>query len=133
MGNHLYNSQIEGSLLELAIRRQANGGKEPLEIDEPVENLPAEFLRVNITMSLRLWLSLVKDMSEVDQREVYKREMFADHDAIRTRLKQMVPCPACVVGEMNPDGCPVCEGKGLVPATIPGARLLPRGQHVRFV
>jgi Siphovirus Gp157 len=122
---------------EHTIRKQANGGLQELEVDEPVENLPAEFLRVRVDMSLRLWLSIMGDMSEVDCREVGKREMYADTEAIRKRLKTLEVCPDCAetgkVGVVKPVKCPTCEGKGLVPATIPGARLKPRGEHVRFV
>ncbi len=125
---------------EHRLRVQANGGKEPLEIEDETL-VPQAFQGVNVRMSVRLWRSLSRDMTEVDCREVLDTAYFPDTEGLRSFLKQAIPCPECkgsrkrIVDQLDAEpeiqDCPRCKGDGTVPATIPGARLLPRGYHLR--
>ena len=82
-----------------------NGGVEPLEYTGEAA-IPDRLCTATVTMSLRLWQSLCRDMSEVDCREILKSSTDVDAKAIREALKR---------GE-----------------TVPGAKLLPRGDHLRL-
>ena len=82
-----------------------NGGVEPLEYTGEAA-IPDRLCTATVTMSLRLWQSLCRDMSEVDCREILKSSTDVDAKAIREALKR---------GE-----------------TVPGAKLLPRGEHLRL-
>lgn len=87
------------------IRKQANGGIKPLEIAQP-ELVPAPFHRATVTMSVPLLRRIMKDLTEVDCREVYKTTTEPDSGAIRAALER---------------------GEG-----VPGCRLLERGEHLRY-
>lgn len=128
-----------------------NGGVEPLEVTNR-HVLPPAFLKITVTLPYETWLSVIWKCEQyagaesytVDKlkktEERYKPE--PDAVAIREALKRREPCPECkgkgtaadYVGlEMRcvEAECPRCEGKGTIPNTVPGAQLLPRGEHLR--
>lgn len=140
------------------LRVQANGGVEPLELSK---GIPPYLCSFTISVDFKTYVKL-KDFVEQAWalQGVYfqpepgeKREEALglggavlallegahrqpDHEAIRAALKERVPCPLCVLlpryGIEPDDDCVRCEGRGTVPAEIPGARLLPRGVHLRI-
>ena len=69
-----------------------------------------------------------------------RRKMEVDGDRVREALEVLVQCGECLGSgriSMNhpgdqPPTCTVCGGKGTVMATVPGARLLERGFHLRL-
>lgn len=130
-----------------AFRRQVKPGLQTLDVPN-VKLVPDEFLDVTVKMPRKLW-DAVSDEVEAQQRPGQKFTLSddtPDKNAIRTRLAQRVSCPECegmgrrtemlegAVTECHATvECPHCEGKGTIPATVPGARLLERGEHVRVV
>ncbi len=117
------------------LRVCGNGGKEPLEC-EPVD-VPFTFLTATVRMPYHEWLRLAAHIEEVP---AFTITTGPDNDAIRAALKQRVACPECKgvgqsvnIGHSEPqlDTCQRCMGVGTVPNTVPGARLLPRGEHLR--
>lgn len=135
------------------LRVQANGGVEPLEVTAKVEELDPALRTITVTMSQAVWNRVFSGRGiPGTDRDLMKVTMSPDNDAIRAELKKRVPCPECdgegktVCSHRNateqdkecPDcdengmeSCPRCEGSGTVPTTVPGARLLPRGVHLR--
>lgn len=118
-----------------SMKRVTSGGLQALDV--LISQVPQHLRIAVIRMSENLWRSVARDLSEVQCRDVLNTTLTADNDAIREALKQRVPCRHCNgEGLVNPghpdDVCRVCEGKGTVPATVPGARLLPRGEHLRL-
>ncbi len=117
------------------LRRQSNGGVEALELDM---QLPTEFRLITVTMPEPQWINIADEVSYAVDITVT-----ANKSKIREALKQRVVCDKCAgKGETympNEDNemvlvtCEKCEGKGTVPVTIPGARLLPRGEQVRII
>jgi DnaJ-class molecular chaperone len=58
-----------------------------------------------------------------------------DTERIRDALAQRVPCKQCG-GDGHrrcEDRCPECDGAGTIPNTVPGAKLLERGEHLRVL
>lgn len=80
------------------IRKQANGGIKPLEIAQP-ELVPAPFQRATVTMSVPLLRRILKDLTEVDCREVYKTTTELDPGAIRAALERGEGVPGCRLQE----------------------------------
>lgn len=117
------------------LRPHTNGSLQALDV--PVVNaLPIKYRIITVTMPEAAWRKLVAGVTA--PLPLSKNPaLSADNDAIRKALSKHVACPQCA-GSGEPFGpeedgkCPVCEGKGTVPATIPGARLLPRGEHLRL-
>ena len=117
------------------LRVQANGGVQPLDTD--VVQLPDKYLRVTVTMPLNQWRAMASAFEEDPGMDQVKVAAVAEPDTerIREALKKFVPCPEC-----HKDGipsakqlveCQRCGSRGAVPATVPGARLLERGFHLR--
>lgn len=121
------------------IRRQKNGGVQALEIGS-LPDVPAEYGIACITMPVLLWRETLRACSaDLVNRiaAVTKERKEANTEAIREALKQRIKCPKCKgerVGSHNdPDQCMHCNGAGTVPQTIPGVKLLERGEHVRVI
>lgn len=107
------------------LKTRQNGGVGALEVEDEAK-LPEALRTATVTMSLHLLRSIMKDLSEVECREVYKTVTAADNAAIRKALKERVTCSECKgTGEL--DSCPHCGGKGTVQRTIPGVRIKERG------
>ncbi len=108
------------------IRRQANGGLQPLEIPM-VDALPTEYKLIRCTLTPELWLRVCAfpDAKLVD--------IDPNTEAIRKALAQRVPCKCTAYPRPYPRSvCPDCDGAGTIPNTVTGARLLERGEHVRL-
>lgn len=133
------------------LRLQPNGGIEPLEVTN-VYWLPEGLKRYTLTMrgDLYHWLwSVVTEFEKKHAVHPLAHQAFddasssADNSAIREALKQRMPCPNCndliagvgfdltEYGGGKNEPCPTCQGKRTVPVSIPGARLLERGSHLR--
>lgn len=117
--------------------RQA-GGVGALEVEDEA-TLPEAFRTATVTMSLHLLRSIMKDLSEVECREVYKTVTAADNAAIREALKERVQCPECkgtgddertVSSDAPAEICPRCNGDGTVQRTIPGVRIKERSMRL---
>jgi hypothetical protein len=97
-----------------------------------VAALPDKYQSITIKMPVAAWLALKAvgspdlpwDAISVGPREVDKR-------AIADALKRRVSCPECG-NEHHPLGtCPTCDGKGTLPAAVPGARWAAETEHLR--
>ncbi len=115
------------------LRVQANGGKEPLEVTAA----PDQYQDAIVKLPRLLWRAVLREIPGLLLEEVGKncRETLEPNgDRIRAALKQQVPCPEHdpyrEVGLSKP--CARCEGRGTIPNTVPGAKLLPRGSHLRI-
>jgi hypothetical protein len=115
------------------LRRQKNGGVDPVEVTE-IGIVPIEYRRVTVTMTNEAWSSLVI-RAGADAVETLRSDLSPDTERIREALKQRVVCPECKGEAVTPGNCRCerCDGSGTVPATVPGARLLPKGEHVRVI
>jgi chromosome segregation ATPase len=118
------------------IRRQKNGGLQALEVTETPWTLPNEFKRYRVRLSAAQMSELMKALGESGMAEVILTYSIveADTEAIRAALAQRVRCPECK-GEAVTSGncrCERCNGAGAIPNTVPGAKLLERGEHVRL-
>ncbi len=119
------------------IKRQANGSVERLETDLAV--LPTHYKLTTVTMPLSTWMKISE---ELPPALVQEQKITADNEAIRKALKTRGPCPECrgrgFSQPEDPDEwrsrskCPRCNGEGAIPQTISGAKLLPRGEHLRI-
>lgn len=121
-----------------------NGGVEPLGAPN-MELLPMALKRVILTMPAHLWREIGEEYRKAfggwfpsavqEMLNGIKEVIEPDTKAIREALKQRITCPECKGGgfilPFNQDVCPRCEGKGTIPNTVPGAQLLPRGEHLR--
>jgi hypothetical protein len=126
------------------LRIQANGGLQPLEIEgalSPGAALPQEFFSVTVKMPFPVWAAIIRTMTEAGAYPMLgtaREQIEPNTTAIREALKQRVTCPECkgsrFVG-FYPDGepCPLCKQEGTIAATVPGAKLLDRGEHVRVL
>jgi hypothetical protein len=123
------------------LRRQANGGKEALEVS-PAE-IPTGLQRAIVTMPLDLWADICRGMergllAECVKPGTLQEKREPDTERIQEALAQRVQCSECS-GKGRGEGaqlttpCPRCNGSGTTPATVPGARLLPRSEHVRVI
>lgn len=121
------SKKLEGRTGALLLK--ADGGKQAVEItDEAL--IPDEFKRVTVTLSRSAWLSMVKE-------GVYAVSESFNLSAINDALAK--PCSQCegvsdvvdsVTGEKYrvASTCSACGGTGK--NGVPGARLVPRGNHV---
>lgn len=117
------------------LRIQNNGGVQALDVPE-VEVLPIEYRNVAVTMRGVQWQALLK-AADIDRVEGIAIEVQPDTERIREALAQRVPCPECSRmenrGEAPGGECPRCKGVGTIPNTVPGAKLLERGEHIRVL
>ena len=123
------------------LRIQTNGGVQPLEIHE-VHMLAGGLQRTTITITgdAYTWLWEIFEDRNIPMHPLLKLALTnpkwePDTERIREALTKFVPCPEC-----HKDGipsakqlveCQRCGSRGAVPATVPGARLLERGFHLR--
>lgn len=121
------------------IRRQKNGGLQPLQLSEDENIIPCEYRKVVMRVPVQLVQTIMDAIrgpvgSLADQVEVVLKPQIIDTEAIRKALAMEVPCIECKgTGEMDRvNACPRCRGRGIIPATVPGARLRERGEHVRL-
>lgn len=121
------------------LRAQKNGGKEPLDVYAPDE-VPDDLKRFTVTLTGEQYArlrALVVEAEEVDfgiLLEVLRDARGEpDTDRIRAELGMREVCPECegVLDVNVTKGCERCENLGHVPVEVPGARILPRGQHLR--
>lgn len=120
------------------LRVQANGGVEPLEVYD-LSEVPRDLKQVTVTLPMRIWhefqIAIAKGDYMYPGSVLPPAKVEVQQDAIRAELKKRVPCPECITSmgrrKDGPGPCPRCEGYGTVPASVPGARLLPRGSHLR--
>jgi len=115
-------------------RRQGNGGFEPLDIPEWPKDSSGNFEALRAHDA-----GLVNFPSDFPVKALY----VPDTEKIREELKRRVLCPECKGGDVRLDEhdtqavdsstCPRCHGERTVPATVEGARLLPRGEHLRVI
>jgi hypothetical protein len=112
---------------------QNNGSLEPVEITE-LANIPPALRKVTVTIPEDDWLYLFelvvsKVPTLLGRAKIGHPE--PNNEAIRKELKMQVHCPECKgIGDAV-EPCKRCGAKGTIPATVPGARLLPRGTHLR--
>ncbi len=113
------------------IALRGNGGVQPLEIIDKAA-VPSEYRDVVIRMPLTLWWAI---------GEVFGALKLIDADPIsdepnnaRIREALRTPCEVCAPphdGDRAVEDladCPFCHGSGT--QQVPGARLLPRGEHI---
>lgn len=129
--------QIDGHTTKLILRDA--GGKQALEVSV-VAHLPRKYTEMTVTLDHEWFDYLVKVLQERTESISIAVEMAlsganisARKDAIREALKQRVVCPECngddTVGEAEKEThgkCQRCDGSGTIPASVPGAKLLPR-------
>lgn len=124
------------------LRRQVNGGLQALEVTERAA-LPMSMFNVAVRMDGETFVGFMEKM-EVESSSMLRISSImrayalfeADTNRIRETLKQRVPCKRCGgTGNTRPpmNVCEVCEGSGTIPNTVPGARLVPRGEHIRVL
>jgi hypothetical protein len=123
------------------LRRQKNGGLQPLEIAEP-ESVHADYQMVTVRMPLEDWRKFENHDSQalsiIARRAGCMARMEPNTEAIRKALTQRVVCPECggngkQITPLFADPCPRCNGTGTIPQTIPGAKILERSEHVRII
>lgn len=123
------------------LRRRGNGGLQALEIEQ-LGAVPMEYRTVTVKLRRDRWLDLIRQI-EVDAVSWLTMENEEpDTQSIREALKTRVVCPECTVERSLPKhlqvlgygenckDCPRCEGTGTIPNTVPGVKLLERGEHL---
>lgn len=117
--------RLEGDVASIAL--YGNGGLPPLDLYEE-SLLPAEYYTFKIELSYANYLQAL-EVLRIPQ--VIHAERIVNEKLIRQHLA--LPCSACEGGKFSkPDApCSACGGDGM--AHIPGARLAPRGNHIRIV
>jgi len=121
---------------------QKNGGLEPLEVTD-ASLVPDDLKTATVTMALEDWRGFTETW-EVAHGAMpippIRLAIDVDNKKVRVVLGQRVMCESCKgAGDLCPGGpsdapmetCQRCEGKGTVPSQVPGAKLLPRGSHLR--
>lgn len=117
-----------------------NGGIEPLDIGRDL--LRPGYLLASVELDMEDWQAAMDAILEAGLVHIHTRMQstmtnpIPYNAAIRQALKQRVTCPECkgIGADYNNWAaipCPRCEGKGTIPNTVPGAQLLPRGEHLR--
>lgn len=116
------------------LRVQNNGGIQPLETK--LELLPGDLITTTLRMT-RMAYALACAMWDIEEVSTVISEE-PNNTAIRAALSTPVVCPECdgervhLGNVVDSSICPRCDGKGTIPATVAGARLLPRGTHLRL-
>jgi Siphovirus Gp157 len=128
---------------EVTLRVQSNGGVKPVEID-PDGFIEPRMQDATVTMPGDLWETIKRAAQVPEQLLERKTRVVWTPNAARIReaLEQQIACPRCSgTGQLCPAGpsdapmetCDRCEGRGMLPMTVPGAKLLPRGSHLRVI
>lgn len=136
------------------LRRQGNGGLQALEIADHI--LADEWKNVTVTLPMDVWINMAmlarerwpatKSSARVEMAWE-QRSQNADTKRIREALRQRIPCPECKgvrqqlyyqphegqEDEQYFADCRRCKGEGTIPQTIPGVKLLERGEHIRVI
>lgn len=122
------------------IRRQKNGGLQPLEIALNAAGVPDEYLRVTVSLPLVQWRAMAAAFEDDPGMARVHEQLtkYPETERIREALKQRVKCPECNgLGASHNNSaaspCPRCGREGTIPQTIPGTKLLERGEHVRVL
>ena len=122
------------------LRIQGNGGLQELLLFAPSE-VPVELRRVTVKLGgedhVKLFDLIARSAGLRRDEKVRLLKLLEaafsepDGERIREALKGRVVCPDCK-GTMDVNkGCEKCGNTGTVPASVPGARLLERGVHLR--
>jgi hypothetical protein len=115
-----------------------NGGVEPVEITDETM-LPDEVCKYSVTLPAFIWKAICQTEWENPAITVYLQKMTPQRLPSLTAVREVLekPCAACSgVGEImvvRLDAkkiCEACGGSGK--AGVPGARLNPRGNHLRI-
>ncbi len=118
-------------------RRQNDGGLQALSVPD-VKLIPVAMQIVTLRMPMQIWNDIRPREQSSANDGIQIKAIEANGDLIREVLEQRVVCPKChgrKVIECYRDAdedCDNCKGHGTIPATVPGARLLPRGEQVRI-
>ena len=122
-----------------ALTRRGNGGLQPLEVQP--ESVADQYRLFRITFTYSMWISFLALIGDNLRDQMYEQvQSSPDTQAIRKALAQRVTCPECAEYQDTATGrdliardpCPRCNGAGTIQNTVPGARLLERGEHVRL-
>ena len=114
--------RLEGRTGRLSLK--GNGGPAPLEVADETR-VPDELCKAEISMPWTLWIALRIALDDLpDAADKWRAKRSVSNSAIRAQLE--APCWLC--GGSDSEACPQCGGTGLTP--VPGARLVPRGQHL---
>lgn len=128
--------QLTGSLHTLSLR--GNGGLEPLDIPAPAM-VPDEFAMFTLRVDGATWRYILQTISLRGNDDLVRvMEIEANRECSNTLIREELAraCKACGgIGGFTPDGaigvtCEACGGTGT--RGVPGARLMPRGFHVRI-
>ena len=109
------------------IALRGNGGVQPLEITDAA--VPNELCDIVVRMPADAWQRLLLDGTNPPVFQV----LSAEPANARIREALRMPCVECNSygtkdGEKDSPTCPACHGSGT--QQVPGARLLPRGEHI---
>lgn len=118
------------------LKLQANGGSQTLEIYN-AELVPEELCEYHCVIPSERWNRIVAIFGGLWKEMLIGMNIqrVPKPAAVREVLKDV--CPLCEGAGMVSDNrservhCPACEGTGKA-RSVPGARLEPRGQHVRL-
>jgi thiamine biosynthesis protein ThiC len=97
-------------------------------------------------MPMQIWNDIRPRAQSPANDAIQVKAIEANGELIREVLAQRVQCPECLgkgerhvvlegaISEMHStERCDRCGCEGTVPATVPGAKLLPRAEHVRVI
>lgn len=126
-----------------SITRQANGGLQKLDAPYPML-LPLGYRKFTLTLDAETYIALRNLCGHSEDDVLFALVDAAKFepatDVIRKALGQRIQCPECggkgdkfaqdLDGEEVRIGCTRCMGAGTVQNTVPGARLLPRGERI---
>lgn len=110
---------------------RVNGGVQPLTITDPAL-LPDELCDVTVTMDWDTWRIVQAYMAEIHTEDMFRSARVPSNECIRAALAK--PCAGCNgtglcgFGTAGMGACPECNGTKT--ASVPGARLEPRGESV---
>jgi hypothetical protein len=132
------------------LRIQGNGGKVPLDVDALViPDVMRKFVLPKVSQAeYNCLMAAIGSTTIEGARELYRAIVNhtttePDTERIREALAQRVPCPECKGQKTIPQkadeqgnvlrssDCACCNGAGTIPNTVPGAKLLERGEHLR--
>ena len=129
-----------------SIKRVKNGGLEPLEITSEAKMLPEDCRTYTLVISGLAYAFIRALCADAPQciAVLDGAVVQPNSEMIRAALREKETCPECkgegslecestphpLTGFSGREECSRCQGRGVIPRTIPGARLLPRGEHV---
>lgn len=137
----VYDSMIQrGKELVTSAAARFRLQDNPVQLEVTDEKLvPLEYMRATVTLSWDEWQrmrllceqALNLDMA-IPPIAIEEIRPSVNAQALKAALLVKVKCPDCegTRSTIQPI-CPACAGSGVVPATVPGARLK-KGQHLRI-